>query len=59
MNGCSTKCPCRVWWQCSRYVDEHEKRRRLAAKVHEAERREYYEVMFKLDAFMPDFVCSG
>lgn len=57
VTGCNRKCPCRMWVNCSSYVDQKEQRNRLKRKSYRFE--EWYKDHFREDIRMPDIAASG
>ena len=55
--GCSLHCPCRLWVNCSGYVDEYRKKQRIN-QINKDEIYEYYSA-WGIDYSMPDYVMSG
>ena len=58
--GCKErKCPCRMWINCSTYVDATRQQNRLKKKEYKESIKHYYDNTFKLQIGMPDVTVNG
>lgn len=61
-NGCGHRnCPCRLWIQCSRYVDIEEQQKRLKRKADNDYKlvHSWYETNFRIKYEYPDSFGNG
>ncbi len=60
MSGCNkSKCPCRIWSNCSQYIDTTTQIYRLKQKKYNKIIEEWYINNFKIDYELPSSIPNG
>ncbi|HEY9207308.1 MAG TPA: hypothetical protein VIO58_15465 [Candidatus Methanoperedens sp.] len=58
MNACRYKCPCRLWVNCSYYINQQRQIRRLKSRTNEEISR-WFDDFFRAGVSMPDVSAGG
>lgn len=58
-NGCSQKCPCRLWVNCPYYIDMERQNTRLRMKNNQIIISQWYSDHFRENTYMPDICLNG